>query len=333
MYARGRLEEAGEADVLAGRHARWALALAQRRRTSPRLDRDAANLRAALDLLLARDPPAALALCVALSPFWLRRIELEEARRRLRRRARSRSGTDASTRRGAPRGGRNRLSRRRARTRAGARGGESCRRPRDRRRAIPVAGAAVPRRGRRGRRRHRRRHSGAGTGTRARTVGEVRAGRGARDSLARRGALDARRSRERRPASGRERRGIPRPRAVVRDGPLTAQHRRDPDEPAGKPPRAAARVRGHPEAVRRDLVRSGDQLRAREPGGKRPCARRHRRGLGPARGERRSLRGGRRRHRAGNRLRPPRLCRVPRERPDDRARAARGRARPPHRAR
>ena len=82
MYARGRLEEAGEADVLAGRHAHWALALAQRRRTSPGLDRDAANLRTALDLLLARDPPAALALCVALSPFWLRRIELEEARRR-----------------------------------------------------------------------------------------------------------------------------------------------------------------------------------------------------------------------------------------------------------
>ena len=82
MYARGRLEEAGEADVLAGRHARWALALAQRRRTSPRLDRDAANLRVALDLLLTRDPTAALALCVALSPFWLRRIELEEARRR-----------------------------------------------------------------------------------------------------------------------------------------------------------------------------------------------------------------------------------------------------------
>src|SRR3954471_3364025 len=82
MYARGRLEEAGEPDALAGRHAHWALARAQRRRASPRLDRDAANLRAALDLLLARDPHAALALCVALSPFWLGRIELEEARRR-----------------------------------------------------------------------------------------------------------------------------------------------------------------------------------------------------------------------------------------------------------
>jgi predicted ATPase len=82
MYARGRLEEAGEADVLAARHAHWALALAQRRQASPRLDRDAANLRVALDLLLAREPTAALRLCVALSPFWLRRIELEEARRR-----------------------------------------------------------------------------------------------------------------------------------------------------------------------------------------------------------------------------------------------------------
>jgi predicted ATPase/DNA-binding SARP family transcriptional activator len=82
MYARGRLEEAGEAALLADGHARWALALAQRRRASPRLDLDAANLRVALDLLLARDPPAALALCVALSTFWLRRIELEEARRR-----------------------------------------------------------------------------------------------------------------------------------------------------------------------------------------------------------------------------------------------------------
>ena len=82
MYARGRLEEAGEADVLAARHAHWALALAQRRQASPRLDRDAANLRVALDQLLVRDPSAALHLCVALSSFWLRRIELQEARRR-----------------------------------------------------------------------------------------------------------------------------------------------------------------------------------------------------------------------------------------------------------
>ena len=136
----------------------------QRRRTSPRLDRDAANLRAALDLLLAARPPYGarpLRRPVAVLAASHRAGRSEAP---LRRRARSRSGTDASTRRGAPRGGRNRLSRRRARTRDGARRGESCRRPRDRRRAIPVAGSAVPRRGRCGRRRHRRRHSGAGAG-------------------------------------------------------------------------------------------------------------------------------------------------------------------------
>ncbi len=82
MYARARLEDAGETAALAERHARWALAVAQRQRESPRLDRDAANLRAALDLLLERDPPTALRLCVALLPFWLRRIELGEAKRR-----------------------------------------------------------------------------------------------------------------------------------------------------------------------------------------------------------------------------------------------------------
>ena len=51
-------------------------------RGSPRLDRDAANLRAALDTLLARAPGDALRLCVALLPFWLRRIDLHEAQRR-----------------------------------------------------------------------------------------------------------------------------------------------------------------------------------------------------------------------------------------------------------
>ena len=42
--------------ALADRHARWALALAERERDSPRLDRESANLRAALDTLLAREP-------------------------------------------------------------------------------------------------------------------------------------------------------------------------------------------------------------------------------------------------------------------------------------
>ena len=53
--------------------------LAERERDSPLLDREAANLRAALDTLLAREPHDALRLCVALWPFWLRRIDLDEA--------------------------------------------------------------------------------------------------------------------------------------------------------------------------------------------------------------------------------------------------------------
>jgi predicted ATPase len=83
--ARLRLVEAGEADELAGRHARWALALAEARGGSAALDREEANLAAALDTLLAADPQEALRLCTALWPFWLRRIELAEAGRRFER--------------------------------------------------------------------------------------------------------------------------------------------------------------------------------------------------------------------------------------------------------
>jgi predicted ATPase len=82
LYALERLEEAGETAALADRHARWALELAEAEGASPRLDRDAANLRAALDTLLERAPGDALRLCVALLPFWLRRIDLHEAERR-----------------------------------------------------------------------------------------------------------------------------------------------------------------------------------------------------------------------------------------------------------
>src|SRR5580765_2629183 len=64
LYARERLDDAGETAALAGRHARWALALAERA------------------TLLAHEPVTALRFCVALTPFWLRRIELEEAKRR-----------------------------------------------------------------------------------------------------------------------------------------------------------------------------------------------------------------------------------------------------------
>ncbi len=82
LYARERLAAAAEEPAVASRHAQWALALAERERGSPRLDLETPNLRAALDTLLARVPHDALRLCVALLPFWLRRIELDEARRR-----------------------------------------------------------------------------------------------------------------------------------------------------------------------------------------------------------------------------------------------------------
>ena len=82
MYARERLGDAGEALAVAHRHAGWALALAERERGSARLDRETANLRTALDTLLRHEPHDALRLCVALLPFWLRRIELDEAKRR-----------------------------------------------------------------------------------------------------------------------------------------------------------------------------------------------------------------------------------------------------------
>ena len=82
LYARERLDEAGETAALTDSHARWALALAQEEGASPRLDRDAANLRKALDTVLERAPAEALRFCVALLPFWLRRIDLREAERR-----------------------------------------------------------------------------------------------------------------------------------------------------------------------------------------------------------------------------------------------------------
>jgi tetratricopeptide (TPR) repeat protein len=81
-YAGERLSDAGETDELARRHSAWATGLARREGTSPRLDPEAANLRRALSNSLASDPHAALRLCVAVWPFWLRRIDLGEAQRR-----------------------------------------------------------------------------------------------------------------------------------------------------------------------------------------------------------------------------------------------------------
>jgi predicted ATPase len=82
LYARERLAHSADEASVADRHADWALELAERERGSPRLDREAPNLRAAFATLLERSPRDALRLCVALLPFWLRRIDLGEARRR-----------------------------------------------------------------------------------------------------------------------------------------------------------------------------------------------------------------------------------------------------------
>ena len=82
LYAGERLDQAGERSMLAVRHARWALGLVEQERGSPRLDRDAANLRVALGEMLRSAPDDALRFCVALWPFWMRRIDLDEAQRR-----------------------------------------------------------------------------------------------------------------------------------------------------------------------------------------------------------------------------------------------------------
>jgi tetratricopeptide (TPR) repeat protein len=82
LYAQDRLVEIGEETALAERQAQWALAVAEGKRDLPELDHETANLLAALDTLLARDPENALRLCVALWTFWLRRIDLAEAERR-----------------------------------------------------------------------------------------------------------------------------------------------------------------------------------------------------------------------------------------------------------
>jgi predicted ATPase len=82
LYAVQRLDDAHETQQLRDAHAEWALALAEDEQGSPRLDRDAANLRMALDTLLERRPGDALCMCTALLPFWMRRIDLLEAQRR-----------------------------------------------------------------------------------------------------------------------------------------------------------------------------------------------------------------------------------------------------------
>src|SRR5262249_10548710 len=82
-YAGLRLTEAGERTAVAARHAAW-LAGIVADDDDPQLsdlDPERGNLRAALETLLARDPLSALRLCARVWPFWVRRIELLEARR------------------------------------------------------------------------------------------------------------------------------------------------------------------------------------------------------------------------------------------------------------
>jgi predicted ATPase len=79
LYALERLDDTDERAAAAARHAQWALTIAEKEGDSPRLDREAANLRAAHQAMPAAD---ALRYCVALLPFWMRRIDLEEAHQR-----------------------------------------------------------------------------------------------------------------------------------------------------------------------------------------------------------------------------------------------------------
>src|SRR5262249_14924017 len=66
LYAQEQLSEAGEAAPLTLRQAHWALALAEAEADLPALDREAANLRVALDTLLEAAPEEALRLAVHL---------------------------------------------------------------------------------------------------------------------------------------------------------------------------------------------------------------------------------------------------------------------------
>ncbi|HKD95445.1 MAG TPA: tetratricopeptide repeat protein [Gaiellaceae bacterium] len=81
-YATTRLVEAQERTALSQRHAEWLADLVERGDSQlSGLDPERGNLRAALEWLLAADPPAALRLSARVWPFWIRRIELSEARR------------------------------------------------------------------------------------------------------------------------------------------------------------------------------------------------------------------------------------------------------------
>ena len=94
MYAAEKLEERGEAALIAGRHGAWFLAFAQRiapelsgadqRGLLDQLEREHDNIRAVLDRATAAgDAPTAIGLGFAVWRFWQKRGHLFEARRRL----------------------------------------------------------------------------------------------------------------------------------------------------------------------------------------------------------------------------------------------------------
>ena len=80
-YAASRLAESGERPAVAARHAAWLVELVEGLDGQlTGLDSEQGNLRVALETLLEADPGEALRLSAAVWPFWLRRIELPEAR-------------------------------------------------------------------------------------------------------------------------------------------------------------------------------------------------------------------------------------------------------------
>ena len=80
-YAATRLDAAGEREAVALRHASWLVEFVQGLDAQlAGLDAEQGNLRVALETWLEVDPQEALRLCAVVWPFWLRRIELREAR-------------------------------------------------------------------------------------------------------------------------------------------------------------------------------------------------------------------------------------------------------------
>lgn len=80
-YSAARLAESGERRAVAARHAAWLVKFVERLdQQLTGLESEQGNLRAALETLLETEPPEALSLTAAVWPFWLRRIELSEAR-------------------------------------------------------------------------------------------------------------------------------------------------------------------------------------------------------------------------------------------------------------